>query len=160
MRTDRPQGISQTNRTHPFFILLRLCAEEQQDLCEKAIRDMLFYGSIRTALTLFILFTAFKHGPIVLIFFGFFCALNIYLFLKQWHELKKLIYQNQYQKVDHMIYSNDYQMAALNNEELINMLTQMNRINGHIERIRKEFINTFVTLWIAESILIVILLIL
>ena len=138
MRINRPDGISQENRSHPFFILLRKFADEQYEVASYAthfyIRYLIGMGvviaiGIVSSLTAFI-----EVFPLVVV-----GVLALYLpDIKRYRDFKRLLSETCFNEVERMIFSNDYQLSHLNMEEIINTMVKCTRVTGSIERIVEE----------------------
>lgn len=153
-----PNGISQQNRTHPFFIILRRFADEQKDLSEKAARRFISILVLEGLMTIFVPATVHCVSIGLSLLMLRRCGLAIVgsllvLFpysLRRYQRLKALLGQMTYGDVDHMIYSNDYQAASLNYEDIINRVTACTAVNGEL----KSFLDTVAdSLWVTFSVI-------
>lgn len=128
MRTNIPHGMSQNNRAHPFFILLRKFADTEEKafrrLAEYQYRCLLFYS---IASFLFLLtalcnhYTPFLSIPV----FG----------LGYWFRLRTIEFLPNltFPKVNAMLMGDDYSGATLNYETVINLIGNANWNIGKME---------------------------
>lgn len=142
MRISRPDGISQENRSHPFFIMLRKFADEQYEVASYATNLYIRYlasALVVCAVAVIASATAFINViPLVI-----FMALALYLpDIKRYRDFKELLHSTCFNDVERMIFSNDYQLSHLNMEETINTMVKCTRVTGSIERIIEELRNS------------------
>lgn len=138
MRISRPDGISQENRSHPFFILLRKFADEQAEVTTTASRMYIRYLIVMlialiaagiASVTIFI-----QVFPMVVL-----AAISIYLpDIYRYKEFKRLLNDTCFAEVERMIFSNDYQLSHLNMESTINTMVKCTRVTGAINQIMNE----------------------
>lgn len=138
MRTSRPDGISQENRTHPFFILLRNAARQQDELSVKLVKRFVIQASVSIGATLIL----WLINPLSVI--GSAIAIEYLIFqiiywLYRLRSLKKLLAMSCVNEVNAMIYSNDYQYQSLNNEQLINTLNDARQLIGEFEEFHRSY---------------------
>lgn len=129
MRINRPDGISQENRSHPFFILLRKFADTQRDEAEKTAKAFLTSSlicMIASILTNLILF----FNPILMVITIPMVVINGFTIYHRYRNLQDLLASNSFKEVDQMIYSNDFQTTNLNMEKMINEMTRCTEITG------------------------------
>lgn len=138
MRTSRPDGISQENRTHPFFILLRNAARRQDELSVKLVKRFVIQAcvSIGAALILWLINPLSAIGCVIAIEYLIF---QIIYWLYRLRSLKKLLAMSCVNEVNAMIYSNDYQYQSLNNEQLINTLNDARQLIGEFEEFYRSY---------------------
>lgn len=131
MRTNRPSGISQENRSHPFFIILRKFADEQKKLAHDVMKDIIKSGAI----TMFPGLVMWSVSPLdsiswfVSILYTLLMGVN---YILTYRDFQRTIAKTTYSEVNNMIFSDEYQYQSLNNEQLINMMNDCTRVNGEI----------------------------
>lgn len=135
MRINRPDGIAQENRSHPFFILLRKFADEQQreaiDLTKSFIITSVMLGVMALAACITLV-----DGISSIIFILPCMTITIYLIYRRYRTIQLLLHDNAFDEVDHMIHSNDYQLSNINMEKMINMMNQCTEVTGRIKALR------------------------
>ena len=156
VRTMRPEGISQENRTNPFFVILRKLAEEQMTLSSKITTELISRSIILCICPFFLAIHAYQYISVILLSLALSALFALYAYL-QITRMKTILEESVVETVSQMIFSNDYQFASLNNEELVNMAVRTNWINGHlselIAQVRLVFygaivLNIILFLWI------------
>lgn len=123
MRTSIPHGMSEPNRIHPFFIILRRYAEAEEVESRKMLK---WFGGFFTMLvvTAIMLLVVINDGkgflaglPWLIIIAG----LYLYLFIKATQEVRLILDNCSFPKVNQMLHSDDYATADLNYEKIYNM---------------------------------------
>ena len=148
MRTNRPSGISQENRSHPFFILLRRFSEEQSKLAHDIMKRLITAGgvSIAPGLIMWSISPLDAISWFISILYVTLMGLN---FIFTFRDLQRTLAKTVYSEVESMIYSDEYQYQSLNNEQLINMMNDCTRVNGELSaykaRIRTMIIHSMIT---------------
>lgn len=129
MRINRPDGISQENRSHPFFILLRKFADIQRDEAEKTAK--VFLSSSLMCMIVSILTNAILFlNPLLMVITIPLVIINAFTIYHRYQNLQDLLASNSFKEVDQMIYSNDFQTTNLNMEKMINEMTRCTEITG------------------------------
>lgn len=154
MRINRPDGISQENRSHPFFILLRRFSDEQREMAMRCSKDFVLYSIFTGLVFLPLLFTLFFDWVYVIAPLSLLTGYG-FIIRDRYQHLKNLLASTNYDEVEHMIYSNDYQMTNLNMEKMINMMTQCTRITGGLQSFLYETHHLF---WSAGLISVILIL--
>lgn len=132
MRMSRPNGISQENRSHPFFIILRKIAENQRFTSERLTKKLITHTGWHIAVCLlFWLINPLAISNILIV--GGTGCLQLAYFEWELAMLKKIVKACCYTEVEQMIYSNDYQYQSLSNEQLVNMMNDANRVMGRFD---------------------------
>lgn len=151
MKINRPEGISQANRSNPYFILLRKASDEQIELANSAAQQY-----VKNTLSLLIVTIISIILPIILVVvkgdtvyisasFAIFLInlLNIYRSRELSKVLNEALKQCTFKDVDSMIFTNEYQVAAINQEYIFNLFTLTCKVNGILtniyEVLHKEF---------------------
>jgi hypothetical protein len=151
MRTSRPDGISQENRSHPFFILLRRFADAQREEALKTTKSFIANAVVECVVTCAVLFiTALFCRSHVCTALGVLLALIFSLGIRYMH-CQEILSNVIFTEVEHMIYSNDYQYQSLNNELLINKMVQCKEAIGEIREFRLQDRYTLVTVLIVNG---------
>ena len=162
MKTNLPDGISQQNRTHPYFIMLRNQNDEQQRLSRTVVHRFLT-DLLRTSFL-----TVVGAGLIILI--GALChhvipvtnclamavavpAVLAIHYVGRYRRLKRILSRQTNVRVEQMLYSNEFQSAILNHEEVLNLMMQCNRVSGMLENFSSDIDQQAVTVIVTELIL-------
>lgn len=126
-RTNRPDGISQSNRTHPFFIILRRYAGDEEKQLVKLTKAFIIYAVFG------IVFPIVLWGPIILVFerrlwpcIIAMLLINVCSIIYVYRKWRRMGLGCIFPKVENMIFSNDYRDAQLNVEEVMEMTIQCN----------------------------------
>lgn len=136
MRVDRPDGISQSNRSHPFFIILRKFSDEQKETANVLTRDLLKGLALLISSFIISLIISILFYPKNLLLQGILLFIQGYVAYQWYRKTKNLLSQNEFETVEHMIFSNDYQLTNLNMESIINMISHCNRITGEMYQLQ------------------------
>lgn len=162
MKTNLPDGISQQNRTHPYFIMLRNQNDEQQRLSRTVVHRFLT-DLIRTSFL-----TIVGAGLILLI--GALCNIVVPVmncivmaiagptvlavhYGGRYRRLQRILSQQTNVRVEQMLYSNEFQSAILNHEEVLNLMMQCNRVSGMLDSFSSDIDQQAVTVIVTELIL-------
>lgn len=132
-RSSRPDGMSQYNRSNPFFLVLRRLTDEQRKLANKISQDFISQRVILISVTLlYLVLFAFRpiHETIILTLLW--AVVNTGISWMQYQHLQRILIETDLEKVEQMIFSNDYRDASLNNEDLVNTTNHCNWINGRL----------------------------
>lgn len=127
MITNIPRGMSQDNRAHPFFIILRRYTEEEEFETKRMTKTMLLH----------LLCPLIGILPLFLAPWGrFFASAMMIAWLvksiQQYWQFRAILANTSFPKVNHMLFGNDYSMSPLNYEEVINMIGAVNMNLGRI----------------------------
>ena len=167
MKTNLPDGISQQNRTHPYFIMLRNQNDEQQRLSRTVVHRFLT-DLLRTSFLtvvgagLIILIGAVLCHRVIPVMNCLVMAVAIPAVLAvhyggRYRRLKRILSQQTNVRVEQMLYSNEFQSAILNHEEVLNLMMQCNRVSGMLDNFSSDIDQQAVTVVVAELILAVVL---
>lgn len=158
MKINRPDGISQENRSHPFFILLRKFADTQKDEANVITKNFILYGILGLGMALFTVIMTLLELDVgfypLVVALGY-LSLTIITIYRRYRSLQMILKSNSFEEVDHMIYSNDYQLCNLNMEKLVNMIAYCAQITGRMETFNDT---TIILFWIDIGIFVVFLL--
>lgn len=162
MKTNLPDGISQQNRTHPYFIMLRNQNDEQQRL-SRAVVHRFLTDLLRTSFLtivgagLILLIGALCRNVIpVANYFAMAVAVPTVLAVHyggRYRRLKRILSQQTNVRVEQMLYSNEFQSAILNHEEVLNLMMQCNRVSGMLDNFSSDIDQQAVTIIVTELIL-------
>lgn len=139
MRINRPDGISQENRSHPFFIMLRRFSDEEMEKAEILTRFFVSYLVLVIASVIMAIITIATGmtGDCVILVFVPYVGLRAMDFMR-YRQLRSLISATCFKDVERMIFSNDYQLSNLNMEEIINTMTRCARVIGAMDQLHDE----------------------
>lgn len=140
MKTNLPDGISQQNRTHPYFILLRNQNDEQQQLIRSVVHRFLT-DAIRTAfisiiggmLLQLLVVAVFRHMVSLRNYLAILVTISVVLsfhYIGSYRRLRGILSCQTNGRIEQMLYSNEFQSAILNHEEVLNLMMQCNRVSG------------------------------
>lgn len=132
-RSSRPDGMSQYNRSNPFFLVLRRLTDEQRKLANKISQDFISQRIVLLSITLlYLVLFAFRpiHETIILTLLW--VLIDTGVSWMQYQHLQRILIETDLEKVEQMIFSNDYRDASLNNEDLVNTTNHCNWINGRL----------------------------
>ena len=141
MRINRPDGISQENRSHPFFILLRKFADEQHELAISISKNLVRYIIITNLVMLFGLLLMIADWRYVFITLGLLIIVNYGSYCR-YTRFQSLLSENVFEEVSQMIYSNEYQLSNLNMEKLVNTMVTCRHTTGQMEEFNMELRNS------------------
>lgn len=137
MKTNIPHGINQTNRAHPFFIVLRKYAEEEEQEYHEVLVSLgrLIIVSIADIAIMIaaIVFNQIENFYVAIVastFMSLFTAVNFKYYMRD--ILSNLVFP----KVNKMIFSDDYSGAILNYENIFNMVALVNDNIGEMRSFR------------------------
>ena len=141
MRINRPDGISQENRSHPFFILLRKFADEQHELAISISKNLVRYIIITNLVVFFGLLTMIADWSYLFITLGLLIITNYGSYCK-YTRFQSLLSENVFEEVSQMIYTNEYQLSNLNMEKLVNTMGDCRHTTGQMEEFNLELRNS------------------
>lgn len=146
MKINRPEGISQANRSNPYFIILRRVSDIQIQLAEKcaktfvenlAISSILCVSMVLISAIILVLTTSTTLTMMITIV----NAIGSCLLFKCLEDIKSEMYgalsKCTYKDVDQMIFTNEYQTASINQEMIFNMFQDASEVNGDLRTILK-----------------------
>ena len=159
MKTNLPDGISQQNRTHPYFIMLRNQNDRQQELIRRTVHSFLtnLLATCGVVLigALVILLLSGSLTTKTIEPYRFLLAtvavgiVMVYNFVIRYRTMTSIIAQNINGRVNQMLYSNEFQSAILNHEEVLNLMMSCNDINGQLNQFRRSYAVNSVTVVMA-----------
>lgn len=150
VRTSIPDGISQSNRAHPLFIILRKCAEDE----EVSFRFLIDHMPRMTTWAAFMILT----GSCAVAFVpelrpaaaGLLACLGIALiqYLSFLTDIRKVVRNGGliFPKVNKMLYSNDFSGARLNYENVTNLIAEAKSSLTHLEWLKRTISVTTILL--------------
>jgi len=162
MKTNLPDGISQQNRTHPYFIMLRNQNDEQQRLSRAVVHRFLTdllrtsFLTIVGAGLILLIGTLYRNVIPVANYFAMAVAVPTVLAVHyggRYRRLKRILSQQTNVRVEQMLYSNEFQSAILNHEEVLNLMMQCNRVSGMLDNFSSDIDQQAVTIIVTELIL-------
>lgn len=127
MRTSIPHGMSQENRVHPLFIILRKHAEEEERLFRRLVR-VTIWTTIINVLAVALSALAFTKSCPTVVLFACATAITTVLFLyEQYRTILNFINRDWliFPKVNRMLFSDDYSSSILNYENVVNMIGEV-----------------------------------
>lgn len=155
-RSSRPDGMSQYNRSNPFFLVLRRLTDEQRKLANKISQDFISQRVILISITLlYLVLFAFRpiHETIILALLW--VVINTGISWMQYQHLQRILIETDLEKVEQMIFSNNYRDASLNNEDLVNTTNHCNWINGRLTEYAFQNRMTVIVITIIQIIMLV-----
>lgn len=142
VRTSIADGISQSNRAHPLFIILRRCAEEE----ELSFRYLVNHLATMSAIACVVILVGTFAVALVPTFYsaraGFLAMLPIALiqYLSFMVDVRRVVRHGGliFPKVNKMIYSNDFSGARLNYENVTNLIAETKSSTTHLEWVKRS----------------------
>lgn len=134
MRTNIPHGISQENRVHPLFIILRKHSEEEERIFRKLIRTAVWCTILNLLIVaLSSLFYAKRCHTVVIIAVAMAITTILFLF-EEWKTILNCLNREwlTFPKVNQMIHSDDYSTAILNYEKVVNMIGETRSMQSYL----------------------------
>lgn len=146
MKINRPEGISQANRSNPYFIVLRKVTDIQIQLAEDCAQTFVENLAITTIVGIVgiilpaIILTIFT-STLLSMMTSIVNVASAYIIFKILQDIKESMYDAllrcSYKEVDQMIFTNEYQSAAINQEMIFNMFQEACEVNGDLRTILK-----------------------
>jgi hypothetical protein len=133
MRTSRPDGISQENRSHSFFIILRNVAEDQKKVSANSMKLLVKDCILETIIPIVLFWVINPLSWFTYVMMFFYLMYMVFHFMQRYGELKDIVAVCCFNEVDHIIYSNDYQYQELSVMELTNMMNDAFRVIGRLD---------------------------
>lgn len=155
MRTSIPHGMSQENRVHPLFIILRKHSEEEERLFRKLVRVTIWTTIINLlAVALSALWSVSRCPMMVIVASG--TAITTVLFMcEQYRTILHFVNREWlvFPKVNRMLFSDDYSSSILNYENVVNMIGEvrstMSTLHCKITDTYRNLIYTLIILGVA-----------
>lgn len=136
MRTNRPEGIFQGNRTEPFFILLRHYADEQKEEAMKLTKEFLIFTVLQGVIGIIPIIISIFHLktlPFAVAIAMIVAAVSIV----NYFHLKTQLADLMMKEVDRLLQTDEYRYAAVNNEELFNKAAYTLKKTGGLIELRR-----------------------
>lgn len=137
MRINRPDGISQENRSHPFFIMLRKFADSQKDEAIYTSRDFVYTAIVQIVFPIITMSMAFLDPLFIIVGVGL-LLVSLGMIRHRYKTLQTLLSTTIFQDVDYMIHSNDFQLSNLNMEKIINDITRCAETTGRLKAFQDQ----------------------
>lgn len=136
MRTNRPEGIFQGNRTEPLFILLRHYADEQKEEAMKLVKEFIIFTLAQVIVGIIPLILAILYprtiiaAAMVTVVVAAVSIVNYYYLRNQLNDLTQ-------KEVDRLLQSDEYRYSTINGEELFNKAAHTLRKTGALMELRR-----------------------
>lgn len=132
MKTNRPEGIFQGNRTEPLFILLRHYADEESEIAVKLTKEFAILSIAQFISGCIPLIVSIFYPQFLILSIGL-CAIIAIITIGNYFHLKRRLADLTQHEVDRLLQTDEYRYAAINGEDLFNKAAQTLKSTGKLE---------------------------